>query len=171
MSKRGGVLEVFLQERGQRTYLREGRVCLGPERKGEIIQIKYNMNFIKTRLQKISQHFKSTSYWLSKFGIIQKSTFPNARILNCLQRFSKRTLKCSESFEKLLQPVTFLKMLLFHRYFSAGSKEQYHKIFDLFQSFSSPFQQAVTLLLLHSNSRVFLLDITNERCRFLIQPN
>ena len=29
------------------------------------------------------------------------------------------SLKCRKSFEKLLQPVTFLKMQLFHKYFSA----------------------------------------------------
>ena len=45
---------------------------------------------------------------------------------------------CTETFEKLLQPVAFLKTLLFHRYFLL--------LFDLSQSFfSCPFQP-VTLV-------------------------
>ena len=52
---------------------------------------------------------------------------------------------CRETFEKLLQPVTYLKMLLFHRYFSA--------IFDPFQTFFSAFQQ-ITLVPLKLDFRL-----------------
>ena len=49
--------------------------------------------------------------------------------------------------------ITFLKILLFHKYFSAIFLELYQKTFDPFQIYSIPLQQITPY---HSNSSILL---------------
>ena len=77
-----------------------------------------------------------------------------------------------ETFETILQPVMFLKMLFFHRnflsYFTKSTKKPNgsRKLSILFKIFANPSQQ-VTLY--HWNSCVLLIDKPNERRRFSTQ--
>ena len=61
-------------------------------------------------------------------------------------------LKCGENFEKLLQPIRFLKILLFNRYHILGTVPN---------TFCSNPSHFVPLDL-----GVLLIDNPNEKCRF-----
>ena len=103
--------------RGQITYLGKsfpgGIVAWQKETK----QVNFKMKFIK----EFCQHFKSIStdcLWMMSIYCITQ----NIHISECECKSSRKELAMfvkGEIFEKLLQSITFLKMLLFYRYSSA----------------------------------------------------
>ena len=80
-------------------------------------------------------------------------------ILNMFKNFLEElAFLCRETFKKLLQPVAFLKALLFHRYFSA-----------IFRSFLKFFQSSISAC--HSGTIQIhaCFNTPNERRRFSTQ--
>ena len=100
------------------------------------------MNFIQDRCERFSQDSKSTFHWLLQVCCMNQKMHISEYVCKTFLSFQELAFLSSETFEKLLQSIMFLKMLLFHRYF-----------FDPFQSSSSPFQQITPY---HSNSCALL---------------
>ena len=70
------------------------------------------MNFIQDSFEIFPQHFKCTFHWLLQVYSITQKMY----IFEYAWNFFLEVLtflKCRETFEKLLQLVAFLKMLLF----------------------------------------------------------
>ena len=91
MCLEGVVLEAVLPGRGQKTYPGE-RFAWGTRGRGNLYRLTKKKLFPTT---------------LHVFEYVCKNFLEELAFL------------CRETFEKLLQPVTFLKMLLFHSYFYA----------------------------------------------------
>ena len=125
--KRGELLKLYCLEKGQINYPREGKVCLGDHGQGKTIQINYKLNFIQESSQRFSLQFQQL---LQFYCITHKIDFSEHVCGNVIEEL---VFLYRETFDKLLQCVTFLKMLFFHKYFSA-----------LFRSFSNFFQSIST---------------------------
>ena len=114
MSRGGRVLKIVQPVRGQLTYLGEEKVCLEKWGQGNTIKIRYKMNFVQDCFQRFSQQLKSAFHWLllEVYCTTQKkhiSEYVCKTFLEELIIF----LNCRAFFENLLQPVMFLKMILF----------------------------------------------------------
>ena len=127
MYKEGGAFEVVLP--GKRAnQLPQGRKSLpGRTRVEETIQINYKINFIQESFQRFSLHFQQL---LQFCCITHKMHFSEHVCGNVLEEL---VFLYRESFHNILQYITFLKMLFFHKYFSA-----------IFRSFSNFFQSIST---------------------------
>ena len=138
-----GALIVVLPSMRQMTHLGEG-LPRGPGVGGNYT-VNYKINFIQWNFQRFSLDFKSTFHWLLQFYCITRKLHISEYVSEHF--LEKLAFLCWET----------LKILLFHRYFSA-----------IFRYFSKFFQSISTSHFGTIQIHVWF-HTPNERCIFSIQ--